>query len=323
MNALPGEPVRTAAYPPVAYGARPVLGLLVGTTPPGLRDLLVALYPRCDPRHVAAVSTEPGSGPVAYVVAAFHEPVSTDRPFAWWLMSPADADNPLAASAAVVLTHDPTIADAVPIPVQVVPWSPQPTGVAVAPVVRARLRVARGLAGAPIASYEHSAWSWRADSANPAATLSNPRLVDTVCALAAAVVATSPAEAVRAMSWAAPTVLDPATAEAIGAADGVDCLVGSTGELRLVAARELASDSLQAARLSRAARELVTARHDLASLARRVGDCLNLPVPGDGPQGLLDAALADLGTPPTSIVRTRAAGALAGFQHRPRPAQSA
>ena len=169
----------------------------------------------------------------------------------------------------------------------------------VAPFVRRRVRVARHLDPVGVAAFEDGGWAWGA-LARPVAD----HLADTLCASAAAVVATTPATAVRALAWGAPLVTDPATADAVGILHDVHCVVATGRGGRAGAAREVAADDRLAARISWRGRQHFERWHDLGRIADRVADRLGLPA--DSGTTELDRALAALGTPRHSFVRTRA-----------------
>lgn len=301
-----------------ATGPVPVLGLLVKDGPPELRALLVAMRSRCQPRYAGrgGVSTA-----AAYLVLGSAERPPSDAPVALWVPAGTRPDATFGGAVRVLLTADlgtalaweaaqetasaPT-SDAVPaveaVLRAVVDAAPVP------PFVRRRLRDARHLAADGVAAYEDGAWSW----GFPALPVPDD-LADTLCASAAAVAATTPTTALRALAWGAPLVTDAVTAAAIGAVAGVHCLVATDRGGRSRAAGELAADERLAARIGWQGRLHFERWHDLTRVADRVADRLDLPrAPGTRP---VDAVLAALGTPATSHVRDRASRATATLTH--------
>lgn len=291
----------TAARGSARQGELPVLGLLVTDGPHRMRELLLAMGNRCIPRYAGPGGVAEAA---AYVVHSSPDVPPPGAPFALWLTPGADPSPVLAATARVLLTPDMSAvaAGSGPSRLEAVPARVDYRAVAVAPFVRRRIRTVRGLAADGVAAYEDGTWCWGGPDHRVA-----DELVDTLCGLAAAVVATTPATAVRALAWGAPLVTDPATAGSIAATADHDCLVSSHRGGRAAAAREMASDDRTAARLGWRGRLLFESRHDLVAVADRVLDRLGLPPPAVA--GDLGAALAALGTPMDALVRDRVARA--------------
>jgi hypothetical protein len=115
----------------------------------------------------------------------------------------------------------------------------------------------------------------------------------------AAVADVSGPRAVEALALATPVVTDVATAELLGAADGVQVVVADASSSQRVAA-ELAADPVRCALLGRAGRQLVESRHDADRTARQLAAGLGLPSPSATPAapGLrLGDRVGELGTP--------------------------
>lgn len=127
-------------------------------------------------------------------------------------------------------------------------------------------------------------------------------LRSTALAVVAAVVAIDADMLLEALAWGAPCVTDPAGAEAVGARDEVEVLVGDADD-----ARALAADERRAARLGRAGRRLVERRHDPVQVAVELRRSLGLTA---GPPPVT-RALDELWTPPDARIRRRAAKAAA------------
>lgn len=127
---------------------------------------------------------------------------------------------------------------------------------------------------------------------------------------------------VDALALGAPVVTDAATAEALGAIDGVHVLVADAATSGVVA-HELAADPVRAAALGRAGRYLVEQIHDADRTARQLGERLGLPRPDSTPAapGLrLGSRLTELGTPTGHHIELQLADRLAALGVAPRTA---
>ncbi|TMK65414.1 MAG: glycosyltransferase family 1 protein [Actinobacteria bacterium] len=105
------------------------------------------------------------------------------------------------------------------------------------------------------------------DPGSTTAAAPGPMLATTL-ALASAAAVCGP-ETVMALALATPVVTDEATANALGAADGVEVVVAPTPSLA-DRAHELAGDPARCARLGWHARRLVERHHDSAAVVRAV-----------------------------------------------------
>jgi hypothetical protein len=286
---------------------RPLLGLLVA---PGTADRAAPLVRRlgrwCEPRALD-VTTPPvaavlATGPAVPGLAA----VLDDRPgpVAVW----ADDERELAGGgtvvgrADVVVTRSAAVALATGERGLALPAEAVEAG-AVAPVlpfVRERWRRRAGLDPALVVAV-----------GVPGATPLPEAEVPTALAVAAAAVVAGPS-LVTALALGTPVVTDAASAERVGAEAGAEVLVVPPAEA-LAAAHALAADPVQAAALSRRARRLVERRFDLGPAASALAARLGLDRAPSSPAARLDAALAELGTPPGARPAVRAAEALAAF----------
>jgi hypothetical protein len=174
-------------------------------------------------------------------------------------------------------------------------------GTPMGPVVRSRLRAARGLPALAVVEYSPPHWLWEQRS-----TPLEPDLIDTALGCASAVIATGNG-LLRALAWGAPSVTDEDTAIEFGATCGVEVVVADTPEERRRQAHQLAEDPVRAARLSWAGRMLIERRHDsrlaAAALIRRLGLGAASSLSGHLPLAL---RLSELGTPAGSDVVARA-----------------
>lgn len=174
-------------------------------------------------------------------------------------------------------------------------------GTPIGPVVRARLRAARGLPAVAVLEHSPPDWLWEERSAPL-----EPDLVDTALGCASVVIVTG-SPLLRALAWGAPAVTDEATAAEVGAAPQLDVVVAETPEERRQQARLLTENTALAARLSWAGRMLIERRHDTrlvaAGLIRRLGLGAASSLSGHSPLAL---RLSELGTPAASAVVARA-----------------
>ena len=163
----------------------------------------------------------------------------------------------------------------------------------VLPFSRRRIRRARRLAGPAVAEVDGGRWRWDGvdvpDGAQAAAA-----------GLAAAVVATEPASVLHALAWAAPTVTDPATAEAVCAVADTHLVVADGTAGRRVLGAELAADDRRAAAVSWAGRRLYERIWSAEGVLERLRFAS-----ADNPVLRLNDALDELGTPLDAIVRAR------------------
>jgi hypothetical protein len=285
---------------------RPLLGLLVA---PGTVERSAPLVRRlgrwCEPRALD-ITTPPvaavlATGPAVPGLRA----VLDDRPgpVAVWVDDERElaAGGAVVGSADVVVTRSAAVAGVVGQRVVVLP----PEAIeadAVAPVppfVRERWRRRAGLDPVLVVAVGVSGGTSLPDEAVP-----------TALAVAAAAVVAGPS-LVTALALGTPVVTDAASAARVGAGDGVEVEVADPADAPAVA-RRLAGDPVQAAALSRRARRLVERRFDLGPAAADLAARLGLDrVPS--PAARLDAALAELGTPPGARPAVRAAEALAAL----------
>jgi hypothetical protein len=174
-------------------------------------------------------------------------------------------------------------------------------GTPMGPVVRSRLRAARGLPALAVVEHSPPHWSWEGRS-----TPLEDDLVDTALGCASAVVVTG-SSLLRALAWGAPSVTDDVTAAGVGASADLDVVVADTPEERRRQASQLARDPVRASRLSWAGRMLIERRHDsrlaAAALVRTLGLGAASSLSGCSQLGL---RLSELGTPPDSDVVARA-----------------
>jgi hypothetical protein len=242
--------------------SRPVLGMLVTPNPPPAAErLLVALRSWCRP-----VAAEAGLNPVAWIATSplapgLGEAARSGKPLAVFAHDAVEVARALALHAATVLTTEAGLTDGDGVIVIGAHREAPADGVpAVPPFVRERLR---------------------RRSALPACLVVDFRSGDIPADLVAAALATCAACVVTgdlledALAWAAPLIIDRATATecAAGLRDGENALLREPNEL-VRAATELARDPVLAARLSRGARRLAESRSVYAAaniVAERLG----------------------------------------------------
>jgi hypothetical protein len=286
---------------------RPLLGLLVA---PGTADRSAPLVRRlgrwCEPRALD-LATPPVAAVLATGAAAPGLPrVLADRPgpVAVWLDDERDraAAGEVVGQADVVVTPSAAVALAVGgAAVLLPPGAVEADAVApVPPFVRERWRRRAGLDPALVVAV-----------GVPGATPLPDDALPTALAVAAAAVVAGPALS-TALALGTPVVTDAASAARVGADAGTDVLVAPPADA-LEVARVLAADPVRAAALSRRARRLVERRFDLGPAAAEVAARLGLDGAAWSPLLRLDAALAELGTPPGARPAVRAAEALSAF----------
>jgi hypothetical protein len=250
------------------------------------------------PPVVAVLATGPAVPGLVHVLS------SPPGPVAVW----ADDERELAAGgtvvagADVVVTRSPVVAGAVGERAVALPAeSFEADAVApVPPFVRERWRRRAGLDPALVVAV-----------GVPGATALPDDAVPTALAVAAAAVVGGP-WLLPALALGAPVVTDAASAARVGAADGAEVVVAPRGDAPAVA-RQLAGDPVRAAALSRRARRLVEQRFDLAPATAELAARLGLDRAARSPFARVDAALAELGTPPGARPAVRAAEALSAF----------
>jgi hypothetical protein len=228
-----------------------------------------------------------------------------DAAVAWWIEHPSEVPDAAGRRLALVLTWRP-VADVAAVSlaglgvaVEVLP-SPSVDGSVwrpVAPFIRQRWRRRLGLPPTLVATL----------GVPGSPSVDEETAADALFLCSAAVV--GPGHVLRALALGAPTVCDAATAEFLGAVDGVHVVVAD-GSAASEAAEDLADDLERATRLGRAGRRLVEARHDIAAAARRVASVLALPGIGPRPVADLAADLEALGTPVDAGISARVAGAI-------------
>lgn len=274
----------------------------IGTSVP-----LAELVARLARRH-RVHAHDPGLGPPAAVLCRPRSPwplPKGDAPLAWWIEHPHELPDRPNPRVRLIVTWQPVMhaaADRVRafgVPVEVVPspavdgsvWRP------VMPFVRQRWRRRLGLPAELVATV--------GVAGGPA--LDEGTATDALFLCAAAVV--GPGYVLRALALGTPTVCDAAVADAIGAVDGEHVVVADPAAAPAVAA-EVAGDLERAARLGRAGRRLLEARHDVAASARRVAEVLGLPGVGPAPVASVAGVLERLGTPVDAGISARVAGAV-------------
>jgi hypothetical protein len=208
--------------------------------------------------------------------------------------------------ALLILTADPDVAEFAvgkQLPTRQVP-KVRDTGrqaLPVAPFVRSRIRVARGLPERILVDHRQT-WTW---AGHPV----DGDLADTVVALASAVTVTDPSEAVRALAWQTPVVTSPPCAELLALNHDEQCLVAPSAAERLEAASQLANDQRMATRLSWKGRLLYESRHSWQICTEEVLGSIG--VLGTWSPSSLMVRLGELGTPPSASVVRRVAAAVA------------
>jgi hypothetical protein len=297
---------------PLGERTRPVLGLLVA---PGTAERAAALVrrlsrwsePRALDHGTPAVAAVLATGPAVPGLRAVldHRP----GPMAVWVDDERElaAGGAVVASADVVVTRSAAVAGAVgERAVALPPDAIEADAVApVPPFVRERWRRRAGLDPALVVAV-----------GVPGATPLPAEAVPTALAVAAAAVVAGPS-LLTALALGTPVVTDAASAARVGAQDGVEVLVADPADAPAVA-RRLAGDPVQAAALSRRARRLVERRFDLVPAAAELAARLGLARAASSPAARLDAALAELGTPPGARPAVRAADALAALVRQDR-----
>lgn len=224
-----------------------------------------------------------------------------DVPTAVWVDRPDDLRAAHRADVELVLTARAELVDhgAVPVPpvgVDVGRWPP------LAPLLRARWRARHGLPDPLVVAVDPSA-----PFDDLAATL----------ALAGAAVVTGPAVAL-ALALGTPVVTSPETARRIGLRPGVDVEVATGPEAADALARAIAADDHRAAVLSRRGRRFAENHLDLGHPAAIVRRRLALTAPPTAlPADRVAARLDELATAGSSLVRSRAADAIALFDPPP------
>ena len=290
----PARPGWTRSSIPVE---RAVVGLALDGPAEPLAPLLTALSRWCSVKSLPPSAT-------AWVVdqggLARYRKQLARSPLAVWLTGPAPGVGDLPA-ARVILTGDIRAwrevgTRALSIPVD----GPGRDARYMPPVVRSRLRRARGLPEHPVLHCGSSGWQW------PGRSHPLPEsLYATALGCAAAAVVTDAATLTLALAWGTPAVTSADIAQELEAAPGVHVLDGETPEERHGKARRIASDPRLAARLSWAGRLLWEERYDVDRAATALAAAL-LPA---GPQGH-QLRLAELGAPSDAHICSRAADAL-------------
>jgi hypothetical protein len=297
-----GTAVGEGAQAPDPAGCA-VLGLACDRPADPLAPLLTALSRWCSVRSLPTRAT-------AWIAdsagLARHRERLAGRPLALWWAGPAPGPPaPLGAlgvdSARVVLTADPATMRAAGTRALRIPADgPGRDARYMPPMVRARLRRARGLPANPVLDCGPTGWRW---PARPGPLPESLHATALACA-AVAVVSDAPTLTL-ALSWGTPAVATADVARELEATAGVHLLDGDTPRERQGNARLLAEDPRLAARLSWAGRLLWEERHDVERAACTLAATL-LPA---GPRGH-QLRLAELGTPAGAHVRSRIAAAV-------------
>jgi hypothetical protein len=177
----------------------------------------------------------------------------------------------------------------------------------VSPFVRERLQRARGLPPAPVLEQREGAWWWPGrDDPLPDA------LLPTALACAAAASVESPDAVVAALAFGTPVICEEEAAGSVGAIPGEQVLTGDSHASRRRLAGDVATDSSTASRLSWEGRRHYEQCHDMSRAAILL--ILRLLAPGRTAAGALvgvQLLLGYLNTPPTAMVRSRVAAAVA------------
>jgi hypothetical protein len=246
----------------------PTVGILVdGPTPAPFSDFVAELSRWCVP-----VAWRHGMGlPVAWITNSLDITAPAGRPTAIWTDGGVEVGGTTIPFDARI-----DIGDAV----------------ALTPFVRSRYRRGRGLPDDLVVDLTSDA-------------IPN-RLRTTAIAAASAAIAIGEEALVHALSWGTPTVTDRASADAIGAHDGVHVVITDD---RHGAALALGRDHRKATALGRAGRRLLETRFDRVAPARRVAALLGLR--GITPEQRVDAVLDELATPVGARIRARARTAVA------------
>jgi hypothetical protein len=267
---------------------RPLLELVPGNAyPASLQALLVAFSAVAQP---ATFDEAIESRFRASVVPSPHMIESArTRPTAVWVDTLTDLGGVLQLDrvGAVLSTSDEVTRAAgrkgVLVPAELHPF---PDVRPVPPVVRSRLRRARGLPHDAVAVCDdlNDRFSWCDRELDPS-------LADTALACAAAVVARG-SHLLRAMAWGAPIVTDEISNRAVGALPERHLLVEDADPLGVAA--QLAHDAVRAALLGRSARRFYEERFDMRRSVHRLAARLCLSAP---PPERVRLALEALGTP--------------------------
>jgi hypothetical protein len=175
----------------------------------------------------------------------------------------------------------------------------------VPPHVRARLTVSRGLPSRAIADCTGGRVTWDGQEVDAAST-------DTALAAAAVVVTDDPTVLLRALAWAAPCVVAPEAARALGVADDVEVVAPDDGRLR-EAAVDLAHDVHRAARLSLTGRLWFERTADVGQAATRLVAQIGFVRPG---LQRIDQLYAQLGSSPAARSYQRAAALISSLDAR-------
>ena len=227
-----------------------------------------------------------------------------DRPSAAWVRTAAELATATRAGVACTLTAKPELVEAgallvPPVGLEVDRWP------VVAPLVRRRIREARGLPEhqvvRPAPSAVHGATAADVDD----------EVVEQLRSCAAAVVG-GPSTLV-ALALGAPVVTSADTARRLGLRAGRDVEVAGSPDAALALAHEIAVDEARAALLSRRGRRCAEHHLDLGRPARSVAAALGIRHEPEDPFGRLASALDHLHTPAGASVRARTEVALAGL----------
>ncbi|MFN8017729.1 MAG: glycosyltransferase [Acidimicrobiales bacterium] len=223
-------------------------------------------------------------------------PAGQALPSACWVRTADEGAEAQRLGAVLLLTARPDLVDAgavlvPPVGIEVDRWP------VVAPLVRRRTREARSLPDLHVV--------------RPAPGAAIEDVADDLACCSAAVVG-GPATLV-ALALGAPTITSGDTARRLGLRPGRDVEVASSPDAALALAREVGGDEERAALLSRRGRRCAEHHLDLGAPARRVTAALGVRPMAEGPVGVLDERLDELGTPPGARIRARASVALAGL----------
>ncbi len=274
---------------------RVVLGLSVGGPRPAELDHLIYAIGR----QSVVVNMDGYTGRVDWMLV-FRSPfrIPDGAPAAWYLANRADIEQVRRPS--LILSGDQALLDACETTAPKVLITPSTVRYddarPYAPYPRQRIRRARGLPSAVVGEVGAQRCVWDGH-------VVDPKFADTILITASAVISDQ-ASVLLALGCGAPTVTDPATAEAIGARHDEHVRVGSDHQERQRLAAELADDMAAAARLSWAGRTLFEQVHSMPHLVARIENAITKPA---GPAARISRVLAALGTPDDAPIRARAA----------------
>lgn len=263
--------------------------------PETLSAVLLACTPWAD--VVTAAAQEPlPEGVQAHLYTSEVLPRQPSEPYALWLLADAPR-NPHASLTVREVATGPLASADLHVCQQPWPASARP----LLPFTRSRYRMLRALPSGMVVESVDGSLRWGTVGDDP--EVASPATWPTLAALSSAVVATGD-RVWQALAWAAPTVTDTATAQALALAAGEHVLVDDDPQHRRRLAAQLASDDILAARLARAGWCAVRDRRP-ERVAELLCSRLGLRRRNVAAASRLTSELDSLGTPHDSLIRRR------------------